>query len=149
MSRMTSTDARSMFERLLAARHLDLAMLSVEDGVAAMLAFYRTTRADDCDLDADGDMLLFQWGPTTVDGAPARVLDITRQFIRDGGEDEGIWQLSLQFVVAPRPDAAGDRWCDTPAQLDAFTAFVTTSAAYQAATLAPPQRTTLRFECAG
>ena len=113
MLHVRSIDARSTFERLLAARQHDLATLAVRDGVAAMLAFYRATRADDCDLADDGDMLLFQWGPTyLVDGPTPYVVDITRQFIPTGGEDEDIWQLALTFVVDPRrspPATAGAR----------------------------------------
>ena len=42
---------QARIERLAAAEALEL-----------MAAFYRDVRAEDCDLDADGDMLLFQWG---------------------------------------------------------------------------------------
>jgi hypothetical protein len=31
-------------------------------GIQKMAAFYTEVRADDVDLEADGDMLLFQWG---------------------------------------------------------------------------------------
>jgi hypothetical protein len=31
-------------------------------GIQKMAAFYKEVRADDVDLEADGDMLLFQWG---------------------------------------------------------------------------------------
>ncbi|MEO8552168.1 MAG: hypothetical protein ABI678_19455, partial [Kofleriaceae bacterium] len=113
---MTSGDALGEFERLLAARGLAVATLSLRDGIAAMLDFYRTVRADDCVIADDGDMLLFQWNPNE--------LDLTRQFIRTGGEDDDIWQLSLTFVLPPSALASGHRWCATPAELPELSAFI-------------------------
>ena len=58
---MKSGDGVHEFNRALAARGMSVASVSVRDGVDAMLAFYRNTRVDDCSVDSDGDMLLFQW----------------------------------------------------------------------------------------
>lgn len=32
------------------------------EGIKSMLSFYECARAADVDIEADGDMLLFQWG---------------------------------------------------------------------------------------
>ena len=50
-----------------------------------MVIFYKNERADDCDIDSDGEHFEF---------------DITRQFIGASCEDEEIWQLSLTFNVS-------------------------------------------------
>lgn len=146
---MKSGDALDEFKRVLATRGTSVANVSVRDGVDAMLAFYWTTRADDCSVDNDGDMLLPQWG--TYDRGKGRrfELDITRQFIRAGGEDEAIWQLSLTFVFPPNALPSGNRWCRSPADVDDFAAFVRSHPAVAAASQAPPAKVELDFECAG
>lgn len=143
---MTSRDALAEFAALVAARDLTVETLSVRVGIEAMLDFYRTTRADDCAIADDGDMLLFQWGRYEVGAVREFHVDITRQFIRAGGEDDDIWQLSLTFVFPPTAIASGERWCTTPGELDAFSAFVRSQPVYGMAT---PIRIDLDFAPAG
>ena len=86
----------------------------------AMLAFYENERASECDLDADGDMLLFQWGTYDWDGHGAHFeVGIARQFIASGAEDDEIWQLHVTFRAEPDDVtaalASGNRWCSSPA----------------------------------
>ena len=146
---MKSGDALREFTTLLEARGTSAEALSVRDGIDAMLDFYRSTRADDCSFESDGDSLLFQWG--TYDwGQGARFeLDITRQFIPADGEDEDIFQLSLTFFFPANDIKNGDRWCNRLRDVDDFASFVTSHAAYAAALPAPPLRVELDFECAG
>jgi hypothetical protein len=97
-------------------------------GLERMLAFYGEVRADDVDLETDGDMLLFQWGTYDWgDGAMFEV-DITRQFIRGAGEDDDLWQLHLNYRFAPsetlRTTGKGDHWCARPSDIASFTQFV-------------------------
>lgn len=55
-------------------------------GIQRAIAFYGEVRADDVDLESDGDMLLFQWGTHDWGNGPMFEVDITRQFIRGAGE---------------------------------------------------------------
>jgi len=146
---MKAADALDEFKHFLKARGANVDALSVRQGIDAMIEFYRSTRADDCDLDRDGDMLLFQWG--TYDWGQGRrsELDITRQFIPAGGEDEDIWQLSLTFLFDPNLNANGNRWCMSPTELDDFVAFVGSHAAYVAMADRAPSGVELDFDCAG
>jgi hypothetical protein len=121
----------------------------VRDGIEAMLEFYRTERADDCSLDDDGDMLLFQWGTYDWGQGPEFELDITRQLIRGDGEDDDIWQLSLTFFFPRNAIASGDRWCHSPDKTDDFASFVRSHDAYATVAQAAPVRVELDFECAG
>ena len=146
---MKSRDALKQFRRLLAGRGGDASKLSVRDGIEAMLEFYRTERADDCSLDDDGDMLLFQWGTHDWGQGPAFELDITRQFIRGGGEDDDIWQLSLTFFFPPNAITSGNRWCHSPEETDDFAGLVRSHDAYATVAQAAPVRVELDFECAG
>jgi hypothetical protein len=146
-----SDDALGAFNRLLKARNTSAAMVSVADGMEAMFELYRSTRADDCSLERDGDMLLFQWG--TYDWGQGRhfELDITRQFIRDSSDDDDddIWQLSLTFLFTPNELKAGNRWCRTPDELEEFAQFVRSHAAFAVAAEATRVRVDLGFHCAG
>jgi len=146
---MRSVDALHEFQRFLAARGASVAGLSVPNGIEAMLEFYRSTRAKDCSLEDDGDMLLFQWGPYQVGTEHRFEVNLTRQFIPDGGDDDDIWQLSLTFVYAPSTMAGGNRWCTAPDGLDEFARFVRASAAYTAACLSAALRVELDSEPAG
>jgi hypothetical protein len=100
-----------------------------------MIVFYRDTRAEACDLDADGDMLLFQCG--TYDWGHGRhfEFDITRQFIVGSGEDDDISQLNFTVRFSPEPDltAAGsaNRWCTSPSGLEEWASFVRGTRAFQ------------------
>ncbi|CAN5168481.1 hypothetical protein BH11MYX1_BH11MYX1_38160 [soil metagenome] len=126
-------------------RGLVVSTLSVDAGIVAMLTFYRDVRADDCAVEADGDMLLFQWGA----GRERSPIDLTRQFITSGGEDDDIWQLSLGFYGASNDLGRGDRWCGSPDELDAFSSFVTAHPAYLATAASAPIVAELGFEPGG
>lgn len=112
--------------------------LTPKRALEAMLSFYRECRAEGCDLEEDGDMLLFQWG-VTRSGDPAFELDLTRQFIVSSGEDHDITQLHLTFRFAVDESTAsldaGDEWCTSPSELDAFTKLIRGHAAFRTVSL--------------
>lgn len=153
---MNTHAARESFEHFLAEGGLALERLTVAQGLAAMLAFYRTQRADDCPADADGDMLLYQWGMSRGDDGDFFVLDMTRQFILGGdSEDENIWQLSLTFKFEPtdalRAILSGNKWCPKPRPqaVDYFEGFVRESDAYRAVSDSESLRVGLDYFNAG
>lgn len=104
--------------------------LDAESAIAVMIDFYLGTRAEDVDVEADGDMLLFQWSARDhfVDGrgqvykdAPLFEYNITRQFIGASCEDDAFLQLSLTlyYEVEGTIDGAperGNRWCHRPVE---------------------------------
>jgi hypothetical protein len=100
-----------------------------------MLDFYRDERVEDCKIEDDGDMLLYQWG--TYDWGQGRWFDlnITRQFIPDGGDDDEIFQLSVTAKYSPAPEldalGSGNKWCESPDKLPHFKEFLDSSAALQ------------------
>ena len=129
---MTSDDAKAQFEALLSRKeqndHPDVI-------IACMLDFYRDERASDCQLEDDGDMLLYQWG--TYDWGEGRWFDlnITRQFIPEDDEDEGMFQLSVTAKYSPTPElealGSGSRWCGSRDGLSEFTDYVKGSEAFK------------------
>lgn len=139
---MTPTDSPAAFEAFTAARGIALSSSKPRDGLAQMLAFYESVRADGC-AGPDGDMLLFQWG--TYDWGEGRrfELNLTRQFIEQELEgDDAISQLSLtyKFDATPERDALGEgnRWCHDLAELAAFRVFVLASPPYATLADSPP-----------
>lgn len=122
-------------------------------GFETMLSFYRDVRADDVDLESDGDMLLFQWGTYDWGNGPMFEVDLTRQLIRGTGEDDEIWQLHLTYRFAPsaalQAIGKGDRWCPTPAQAASFEELVMTHPSLAAVGLRDDAQIQLEYECAG
>ena len=126
---MKSAQAQREFERHLSKRGLEISRLTPGAGLDAMLSFYRDVRTDDADPEGQGDMLLYQWGAYNWGGQGKRFeLDITRQLVTGEGEDDDIWQLHLTFRFEPTAElqalGAGNRWCQSPDELDEFTRFV-------------------------
>jgi hypothetical protein len=151
---MQPENAAIEFVELMLQRGLDRASLTVEQGVSAMLAFYRDVRADGCSFESDADMLLYQWGTYDWGRGEFFELNVTRQLIHDGsGEDEDIWQLGLTFKFTPtgplRGLRHGNRWCSNPDELEEFEKFIRASEAFQALAAAAPAAHDLRYECAG
>ena len=112
-----------------------------------MLAFYRQVRATNCPLDADGDMILFQWGVSDSGEGEIYRYNITRQFIAPGNEDDdGMSQLSLTVHYAAT-DALralkGNQWCTSPEQADKLAQFINGHEVSAAVSSLTPLRTTL------
>jgi hypothetical protein len=133
--------------RLIINSDRALETLNPADAIRFMLRFYRDTRAADCPLDEDGDMLLFQCRAFDFGRGETYRYDITRQFILSGSEgDDGMSQLSLTVHFAPA-DALralkGNRWCSSPAQADEFEQFIRDHVATQAVSPLKPLKVTL------
>ena len=140
--------AKTRFLRRLEVAGLSLDALTPATGVEAMLAYYAEERADGCDIDEDGDMLLFQWGTHDWGDGPAFEVSIVRQLIVADVEEEEPRQLDLRFRFAPAAGAsAGDanRWCESPDGLGAFRRFVVGSAALKAVGKQTSESVELRY----
>src|SRR5262249_41019702 len=94
---MTAEESKDALLRRLGVSESRLGSGLPAEGIDAMLDFYLAERAEGCRLEGDGDMLLFQWGAYNCGAEAFFELDITRQFISGGFEDENFLQLSLKF----------------------------------------------------
>jgi hypothetical protein len=125
---MNAENAAAEFRNHLAARGAAESTLTPRSAADAVFSFYRDVRADDCDLDRDGDLLLFQWGTYDWGQGERFEWDITRQFIVGAGEDDDMSQLHVTFRFAADPTlrslGSGDRWCSSPVELADFIEFV-------------------------
>lgn len=150
---MKSTKALREFEQHLLRCGVRGTPKAPDVGFAHMLGFYRSVRATDVSLDADGDMLSFQWGTYDWGHGPHFEVDLTRQFIRSGAEDDDIWQLQLTYRFTPTELTSGlgkgDRWCRGPDELSAFERFVFQHPVLEALGSSEDGRVELRHECAG
>src|ERR1700689_2569374 len=103
---MKPLEARDEFERFVTEAGTAVSVFKPIDAVRLMLDFYREERAEGCEVDADGDMLLFQWG-THEWGQHGRFFEfnLTRQFVDEEVEDgENTSQLSLTCYFHPTPE---------------------------------------------
>ncbi len=149
---MRAREAKTEFENFLSRRGLALASMTPSAALDAMTAFYRDVRADDCDMRADGDMLLCEWGTHDWGAGPRFEFDVTRQ-LSPGAEDEDIWQLRLCLRFAPddglRALGSGNRWCESLEGLADFEDFVRASPAYRSVGRRSDAETALDYDCAG
>lgn len=99
---MRPITAESVFEKFISQSGATIVTLTPSVGIHLMFEFYKQVRADNCPVDEDGDMLLYQWGTYNWGEGTYFQLDITRQFIEAGFEgDDGISQLSMRFYFYP------------------------------------------------
>ena len=147
---MKPNSSKRELEQIIQRSGSTVTALTLAEGLRHMLTFYQNVRAENCPLDADGDMLLFQWG--TFDWGQGRFFqcNITRQFISaNSAGDEGMSQLSLTFYYAPSAayDAlkAGNRWCNSPSALAEFEAFATGTEAFRSVAHTKPAKLSLQL----
>ena len=149
---MTPKTAQKELEKRIKQSGTPISSLTPAEGIRLMLDFYRDVRADGCQLEEDGDMLLFQWGTYDFGEGRSFQFNITRQFMLSEPEDEdddaAMSQLSLTFHFTPSPQLdtlEGNRWCSTPEDLADFEAFITGGEAHRAVATARPTNVTLDF----
>jgi hypothetical protein len=154
---MTPESAKQEMEKRFTQSGVAMSALTPEQGIRLMLDFYRDVRAEKCELAADGDMLLFQWGTYDWDGGRSFQFDITRQFIvshsDDEDDDDAISQLSLKFHFTPSTESdaieSSNHWCSTPDESPDFETFIFDSDAYRAVQDLRPSKVTLDYDLAG
>jgi len=128
---MKPTEAKEEFERFVAEAGATVSEFKPIDAIRLMLDFYQQERAEGCDLPADGDMLLFQWGTNDVD------------------EEENTTQLSLTCYFPPTPELealkSGSKWCASPDELAGFEYFIGRTPAYKAVGKSRPENVALTY----
>lgn len=145
--------AKKAFREYLASKGERLPKLTPARAVVAMTSFYRDVRADGCPIEADGDMLLFEWGIFDWGSGARFEIDIVRQLIAEPGDDDDIWQLHLTFRCEPTEAleglGKGSRWCHSPHDLPDFLAFVESHPIFRALPPGSVFVPELWYECAG
>ncbi len=145
---MTPEESITLFRDRLSAAGLILEALLPSEALAQTLSFYREVRAEKCDLETEGDMLLFEWGTYEWATGEDFHLDFTRQFILDGDEDDdGISQLFIRLHY-PLTDelkalGSGNHWCEHPNDLAKFEELVLANEAYRVVVAVPSKEVTV------
>lgn len=100
------------------------------------IRLYVSERISQTDIDADGDMLLYQW---EINNRYVE-LDLTRQIMLDLADPDdaadSMVQLSVRCRFKPAqilPPDAGNEWCSNPSEVDNFTAMITGSQSFKSA----------------
>ncbi len=132
----TVESAPAAFEDVLRSHGLSLDSMTPGAGFRAMLALYREHRAIECNVEEDGDMLLFQWGTYDWGQGPRFEFELARQLAPSGHEfDDVAHQLRLTFCFEPSEDlrslGEGNRWCDSPRDQPSFEAYLAENPALQ------------------
>jgi len=148
---MNPKEAKAEFETFVAEAGAVVSEFKPIDAVRLMLDFYEQERAEGCEVQADGDMLLFQWGVHEW-GQQGEFFEfnLTRQFVDHEGQDgENQTQLSLTCCYPPSPALAaikpGSKWCASPDELAGFEYFIVKSPAFLAVGKLPPENVALTF----
>ena len=149
---MRAPDALGAFKCFLLDRRSSIHVLNGSSAADAMIDFYVATRADDVDLNASGDMLLFQFG--TYDWGSGEVFeyDIVRQFIVEakGDDAEQFLQLHLTFRHEATDEARAlgseHRWCEGLQATGPFREFIKTHAATTHAAASVPLSVSLDLD---
>ncbi|WP_409306629.1 hypothetical protein [Pectobacterium sp. B1J-3] len=109
-----------------------------ENNIAALFSYviqlYVSERIAQTDVDADGDMLLYQWGTYRK----YFELDLTRQIMPDLDDPDdcadAMMQLSVRFrfhsTKGTKAIGDGNIWCHTPSESDEFKTTLMNSAAF-------------------
>ncbi len=148
---MKPKSAKQQFEKFIGNAGKATASLTPEQAVSLVLDFYKQVRAEDCPLDEDGDMLLYQWGIyADTGGGESFHFDLTRQFIlADSDSDDGMSQLSLTMYFKPSPELqafeGSNEWCHSPDDLLQFREFIENSDAYRAVSQLKPKDVKIQF----
>jgi hypothetical protein len=134
--RMKPGESVKVFEAFVAAKGIDLPASTARAGIQSMLEFRTSVACAAC----SEDLLVYQWG--TYDWGNGRYfeINITRQFIESGLEDDdAISQLSLTYKYKPSQEldflGVGNQWEDGPAD---FRQFIFGSASFNALADAAP-----------
>ena len=103
---------------------------TLAEALSRFIDHYAATEVEGCDKNADGDMLLFQWGGP-YDWDPACSINLTRQFshLDADGEYDGMEQLSMdcRFDPARVSMESGSQWLEG-GDVEAFKSMVLQSA---------------------
>jgi len=130
--------------------HRQLHTLAKKSGMAEVYQYvidrYSDTRLKGTDLDADGDMLLFQWGIFDWGKGRHSSVDLTRQIITSEDGEDVIIQLRCTYQFHESVLASmesGDCWCLSPKDTKGFSASVLSNPAFMTSL----KSTHIGFDC--
>lgn len=147
---MSPDTSAAAFESFLLQRGIQLSSMDIPQLVESALSFYEIVKASSLAEGSGTDMLLFQWGVYNWGQGEHFEFDITRQFVSaDGEDDDAISQLRCTAYFEPLPALRAlpesNRWCESWADLPAFSMFVRESAAYRSVQFLRPLKVSVEW----
>lgn len=147
---MTPDTSAAAFESFLAQRGIQMSSMDIPQLVESALSFYETVKAAGLAEGSGTDMVLFQWGVYNWGRGEHFEFDITRQFVSaDGEDDDAISQLRCTAYFEPLPAlralTQSNRWCESLADLPAFSVFIRDSAAYRSVQTLKPLKVSVEW----
>jgi hypothetical protein len=146
---MKPGEAKAEFERFVAESGAVVSEFKPIDAIRLMLDFYLQERAEGCDVKADEDMLLFQWG-THEWGKQGRFFEfsLARQLTdneAEEGEQTTLLSLTCYFPPTAELEAlkTGSKWCASPDELAGFEYYIGNTPAYKAVGKLRPENVAL------
>jgi hypothetical protein len=133
------------FRSFAVGSHVHADEINAEEAVRLMLAFYEHVHAPEGLLAEDGDVLQVEWGMYDCGETELFHFELSREFTEAGKADENrVSRFTLGLHYRPtftlRALAAGNRWCWSPADIEAFKSEIRLSEVYRAvATLQPAE----------
>ena len=141
-------ELESKFRDFLSDEAIDASEMDLRRGAEAVTEFYRRSRFQLCDLEQDGDMLLYQWGVNDWGDGEFFDIDFTRQLIDCSDEDRRITQVSLRFRYPVVRDCsglkAGNFWCEHVDLTNRFEDDVQTSESFRLGKRLTPDKIDIR-----
>lgn len=147
---MFPSDSVQVFEREYLSSN-DIETRSIRSLLQSVFAFYRHESVSGL-AEAEGDMLLFQFGIYDWGSGPFFEVNMTRQFVElERDDDENVYsQFSLTCYYAPDDKLAAfgpeTRWCSDVSELDGFAAWVEAHPVLDALETASRQNTEVSWE---
>src|SRR5579863_10129923 len=147
---MVPSNSASAMKRFYRSRSINWSTASLAELFDGAFDFYANVRAFGLAAAPQADMLLFQFGVYNWGHGEYFEVDLTRQFIIAGAEDDdALSQLRCTAYYQPTPRfrgvGANDRWCEKRADLGNFKSFVLSSEGYLVALEETPIRRAIEW----
>ncbi len=131
---MKPEQSKEKLIELMKDKGFEIEKINLEKGFSLISDFYENTRSENCGIDQDGDMLLFQW--RFLPNESKYEIDIVRQFtLSDLDADDRMSQLHFIFNfpisenISSIPD--GDIWCHSLEEISEFNKDVNNNKVYE------------------
>ena len=141
---MTPDTSEDAFRKHLKKHNKKPGDLNIATLVAEALSFYELKKCSGLSVDAESDMLLYQWGTHDWGNGKHFEFNLTRQFTASDAEgDDAISQLSITALFTPTEELSalesGNQWCENVDELGPFRGYIESSSPYTVLSSAKPE----------
>lgn len=108
----------------LRKKGLSYIALSIQESIESTISFYLSKRVYNTKMEANGDMLLYQWG--TYDWGKGKFfqVDITRQIIVPDSMHQMSTTVYFESNGVTDKIGSGNKWCEDLEDVESFKQFI-------------------------